>query len=386
MLFANSLLISDYKVRIALDATCLSDRPSGARQRFVGIYRNLIRDLPEVQFVVFEPKGLDVVGCLGPAANLKARQTPFSFDGKFRRFLTNRLSWSGLSKGEEFDLLEGFHLPLSGLKAKHRMLTIHDIRRLTMDWNLIGRWSFAVALGHAVRRVDALVVVSDFMKSELMPYAGGLPIYSIPNGIDESSFVCPSPLALSDFRRKFDVPSKFILAVGHFEARKNYLNLIDALLSLRADLEDLHLVIIGNDNGYRTLIESHIAKKGLKNRVALLSGLNDQDVRCAYKLSTLFIFPSYYEGFGIPIIEAMAMGKPMALSDLPVFRELTQNRGVYFSPNNSFEMAKAIRQVLSSRQLQEEQINFGRRRACDFQYRKISAQYKKLYQNLLGLP
>ena len=104
----------------------------------------------------------------------------------------------------------------------------------------------------------------------------------------------------------------------------------------------MNLVIVGNDSGERKAIQERIDSAKLSANVTFLSGLSDLEVRCAYKLCSLFVFPSSYEGFGIPILEAMAAGCPMVLSDIPVFREITQDKGVYFPHDDVEAMAAAI--------------------------------------------
>ena len=121
----------------------------------------------------------------------------------------------------------------------------------------------------------------------------------------------------------------------------------------------------------------------LSDHVTILSGLSDLEVRCAYKLCSLFVFPSSYEGFGIPILEAMAAGAPMVLSELPVFREITQDQCVYFPYNDPNLMARAIDKVLSSDSEKDRLIQYGNKRVQDFSFKKISMDLVNVYKTLL---
>src|SRR5262249_36150905 len=148
--------------------------------------------------------------------------------------------------------------------------------------------------------------------------------------------------------QKYALEDEFILAVGHLERRKNYLRLIDAISRLREGGCHSSLVIVGNDSGSKNAIEHRIASKNVSNHVKILSHVSNYELICLYKLCGLVVFPSAYEGFGIPILEAMAARRPIVLSDIPVFREITQNRGVYFPYHDVETMAEAIHNVLHS--------------------------------------
>jgi glycosyltransferase involved in cell wall biosynthesis len=143
------------------------------------------------------------------------------------------------------------------------------------------------------------------------------------------------------------------------------------------------LVIVGNDSGERKAIEEKIQSCKLTAEVQLFSGLSDIEVRCFYRLCDLFVFPSTYEGFGIPIIEAMAAGCPMVLSDIPVFREITENLGIYFRYDDADNFAWAISKVLSSSSERTRQIEYGHERVKAFSFKSLAAQLQNLYSTLL---
>ncbi len=143
-----------------------------------------------------------------------------------------------------------------------------------------------------------------------------------------------------------------------------------------------NLVIVGNDSGERQAIEERIESAKLTSTVKFLSGLSDFEVRCIYKLCSLFIFASSYEGFGIPILEAMAAERPMVLSDIPVFREITQDKGFYFPHCDAEAMAVAIETVLSSSSESARLVGHGKKRVKDFSFQSVSGQMASLYKEL----
>jgi len=257
------------------------------------------------------------------------------------------------------------------------------LRRLHQDTAWQSRTAFRLALTRAISQTDMLVTVSEAMKQELLPYCGRTPICVIPNGLEDVAMdLQPAPSALAVFKHKYALPDRFLLAVGHLERRKNYPRLIEALAHLRNSGTDCHLLIVGNESGERATLEAHIAAFGLNGIVTILSGLSNLEVGCAFALCELFVFPSTYEGFGIPILEAMTAGKPMALSDIPVFREITGGQSAFFSPLDPYDMARVIQRVLASRPDHISLMNHRFERLKPYSYSSIATRYESLYRKL----
>ena len=370
-------------MKIGLNATCLNDRPSGARQRFFGIYRELVKCLPEVEFVVYEPADCRIGSWFNGTPNVSAQCTPLPSDGRLRKFLSGLGYWRKALSTERFDFFECFNQPLVKAPCGRTLLTIHDVRRIHPHWSGWERLVYKAALARDLRAADHVITVSQAMKDEILGFFPGASVSVIYNGLEASEFDAITEADLLTVRQKYELPETFVLAVGHFERRKNYLRLIDAMAQIRDRGSSCNLVIVGNDSGDGKATLERIRFANLTGQVRILSGLSDFEVRCAYKLCSLFAFPSSYEGFGIPILEAMAAGCPMVLSDIPVFREITENRGVYFPHDDSGEMATAIESVLASTSERERQVKYGYDRVQDFNFKSLAGQLAKLYRTLL---
>jgi len=368
-------------MRIGLNATCLTLKPSGARHRFVGIYGDLVKSLPDVEFVVYEPKDCRVCSWMYSQPNVIVKRTPLS-GGRFNKFLLGLGYWRYTLPREKFVIFEGFNLPLVKSPTGRTVLTIHDIRGLRPESGYLERTAYSVFLENSLRAADHVVTVSHAIKRDILDLFPEIPVSVIYNGLDVKGFAAITELELHMFRCKYGLPERFLLAVGHLERRKNYLFLIDAMARLRDRGSDCNLLIVGNDNGERKVIEERIESANLAGSVTILSGLTDIEVRCAYKLCSLFVFPSLYEGFGIPVLEAMAAGRPIVLSDIPVFREITQDRGVYFHPDDVESITASILTVLSSGAVRENLIAYGRERVKAFSFQNLSAQLASLYRSL----
>ena len=129
-------------------------------------------------------------------------------------------------------------------------------------------------------------------------------------------------------------------------------------------------------------IKNLIIKLRLSNNIKVFSNLNDFEVRCFYKLAKLFVFPSIYEGFGIPLLEAMASGLPMVLSNTEVFREITENKYSYFDHYDSLSIANRIKFILLNKSIQKQMILYGKKRVNNFtlnvQRKTINNFYNKI--------
>jgi glycosyltransferase involved in cell wall biosynthesis len=367
-------------MKVGLNATCLNDRPSGAKQRFLGIYGSLFNLLPDVEFVIFEPRDCRVADWFPSQPNLSKRETPIPSLGRAGKLLKGCNYWKRSLASENFDAFEAMHMPLTRPSKGKTLLTIHDIRGATKENSFAKRKLFSSVLRNALKRADHVVTVSNTVRSEILSFYPNTPVSVIYNGVDSSAVQSVTQQAIDALRTKYDLPREYILAVGHFEKRKNYVKLIEAIALLKQRKFDSSLVIIGNDSGELVSLKKLISDMNLNDNISLLTDLSNDEVRCAYSNCALLAFPSSYEGFGIPILEAMAAGKPMALSDLEIFREITQNQSVYFDEGNVESMADAIEIGLCSQQVRDDMVEYGFHRVHDFEFGHLANSLCKLYR------
>jgi len=290
--------------------------------------------------------------------------------------------WPKSLEAEKFDVLEGFHLPLVRSPTGHTVLTVHDIRGLRENNRPSARALYKRVFERSLQKADHVITVSEAIRAEILSIYPATSISVIHNGIDVDAYENISDSEMAIVHHKLGLPENYLLAVGHFESRKNYGRLVDAIAKLHESGSKLHLVIIGNDSGELSLIRKRIEALGLTEYVVILSSLTDFEVRCVYKLCSLFVFPSVYEGFGIPILEAMAAKRPMVVSDIPVFKEITQGKGAYFSHEDSESIARSIDEVFSSSNERSRLVQYGNDRVLDFAYERISMTLEQLYRSL----
>ena len=140
------------------------------------------------------------------------------------------------------------------------------------------------------------------------------------------------------------------------------------------------LIIAGKDIGMKKQLIKLINKLNLQNDVSILTNLNDDQVKLYYNNCSLFVFPSKYEGFGIPILESMFHNKPFITSDILPFKEITENKLNYFSPDSPISIADNIFQLLNNREQQEKIISYSKSRIKDFDYNNLAFKLLDLYK------
>jgi glycosyltransferase involved in cell wall biosynthesis len=369
-------------MRIAINATCFSNRPTGARNRFVGIYGKLFQLLAHDEFYVYEPVDIRISTWFPPRSNVHFIATGQRSELPGQRYLSGKLFWSSELKRLKPDVFETSHLPLVRSPVGRTIQTIHDIRYLRHPelYSVFRRLINQTVLRTALNRADLIVTVSHAMRKELLEFHPKANVRVVYNGFDGSTYGLLSDQKAREIAQKLKVPPNFLLSVGHLEKRKNYPRLLQALKRINQRGHDFHLVIVGNVGDEMAEIHRQIALLDLSKNVQILRYLEDPELRALYSLCRLFVFPSSYEGFGIPILEAMASGCPFVLSNLPVFREITEDRCVYFDPHNTESLAEVLLRTLQSGLEMKKIADYGAKRVKDFEYENIALEVAKIYR------
>lgn len=370
-------------MRVGLNATVFNDRPSGAKQRFIGVYGALIRQNPDWVFVVYEPSDCRVADWFDGAPNVVARQTPIASSGRFQRMWKGSAYWRQAFKTDALDVFEDFVLPMTNHPSVPSVLTIHDLRPIAHGEPWLARLAAKAVMHRAFSRADRIIAVSNAVKDEILAFHPSASVSTVYNGVDPDDFASPGAAAIADVRERYGLAEPYVLAIGHLETRKNLGLLVEAIGALRDAGTPRPLVIVGNDGGLREAIRARIAELELASSITMIGGADDATVRALYGGCELLAFPSRYEGFGIPILEAMAAGKPMVLADTPVFRELTLGEGRYFPVDDAKAAAAAIEHVWCDLGERERQCRFGDARVRDFGFDVLASQIATIYEELV---
>ncbi len=238
----------------------------------------------------------------------------------------------------------------------------------------------------SLREADGIVTISEFTRKALIgrfglredkvktTYLGLSHVHKQELGTD----------AGQDGRRKFGLPAEFMLFVGASEPRKNLPRLIDALAVIHERYMRLPLVLVGRPGAGHAALLNRIKARGLEPWVKMLGYLPEDDVRSLYRAASIFIYPSLCEGFGLPLLEAMACGLPVAASGVSALPEVGGDAALYFQPEDPEDMAAKIILLLKDKGLRESLKAKGRERAKVFTWEKTAEETLDFYQAIAG--
>jgi len=236
----------------------------------------------------------------------------------------------------------------------------------------------------SIRRADKVIAVSEFTKNEIIKYYAtpSEKIEVICNSIGENFLQNYTGEKLKEIRKKYNLPEKYLLYVGTLQPRKNIPFLIRAFAKTKEKMPKHKLVLVGSKtaHNYDTAIDAEITRLNLQNDIIFPGYVEVSELLAIYKLADIFIFPSLYEGFGIPILEAMSAGIPVVASDIPVFREVAQEVAEYFHPESLDELEKAVYNTSINLKLRNNLINSGKARINLFSWEKSAQKTLAIYQ------
>ncbi|WP_108212928.1 glycosyltransferase family 4 protein [Pontibacter mucosus] len=267
----------------------------------------------------------------------------------------------------DFFLSPHFNVPMLPVKAKKRVVLIHDLFHLAANnISSVHKLYAKALLQSAINRSDSIVTISEFSLSEMrrLLKTGSKTIHKISLGVDKSVFYKRQDSSLeAKVIQKYNIPSNYILFVGNVKPHKNLRNLIIAFQKIDfSRFTDLKLVIVGKKEGFITgdITLLHLIKElGLQDRVLFTGFVDSEHLPLIYNLATLFVFPSLYEGFGLPPLEAMATGCPTVVSAAASIPEVCQDASLYFDGTNPEDIASTINLALQDNDLRETLILKG---------------------------
>ncbi len=238
----------------------------------------------------------------------------------------------------------------------------------------------------SLRRADGVIAISRFTRDDLLEKYSLDPakVTVIYLGTNRRFQVKTSTAFQSVLRQKYDLPSEFLLFVGALEPRKNLSTLVDALKILHDRGRRIPLILAGHKGSDLARIQARIAEHGLGPSVRILDYPPDEDVQGLYSLATLFVFPSLCEGFGIPLLEAMASGVPIAASRAAALPEIGADAALYFDPSSAEQMAEILQQGLEDEEVRARLIERGRNRIQDFDWRRSAQETLEFYRKVTG--
>lgn len=265
------------------------------------------------------------------------------------------------------------------------IVTIHDLIfiRYPQNFGLIDRLIYGIKTKYACQHANRIIAISEQTKRDIIAFYKTDPdkIEVIYQSCDDSFKSMATEELKKQVKEKYQLPAKYILNVGTIETRKNLVALIRALK--RID-EDYKLIVIGKRTSYFKLVEDEIQKLNLQNRVTFLQHIPFTDLPVIYQMASVFAYPSVFEGFGIPIIEALYSNVPVVAATGSCLEEAGGPNSLYVQPDDHIALSKAINSILKNPSLKTDMIEKGLNYVQKFNNENISRQMIELYLKTLG--
>jgi glycosyltransferase involved in cell wall biosynthesis len=302
--------------------------------------------------------------------------------------------WLGQLAGVGFDRLlpdaELYHATehlLMPLRQVPTVLTVHDLifKLFPRYHKRLNYWFLNAAMPLFVRRADAIIAISQATRRDLMAHYGTPP--EKITVVYEAAAPCfrpPPPQAVAAIRVRYGLPERFLLTVGTIEPRKNLARLLEALVRLRQRYPDLYLVVVGSRGWLYQGFFQRIAELGVQDVVHLPGYVPDADLPAVYGAATLMVMPSLYEGFGLPVLEAMACGVPVVCSRAASLPEIGGAAARYFDPTDVEDMTQALDQVLADAELRAAMVAAGLEQAARFSWDRVARETMAVYERVLA--
>jgi len=234
-----------------------------------------------------------------------------------------------------------------------------------------------------IRMAAAILTPSEFSARAIQRVYGtpSEKVHVVHNGVASSFRPVVREMARAEVCRRFGVPGPYVLTVGDLQPRKNQVGLISAFEDLMRERPDLphHLVMAGKGNWHAAHVRRRASVSPLRGRIHFPGFVPDEALLHLYAGCDLFVFPSFYEGFGIPIVEAMACGRAVVCSDASATAEVADGAAILFPPSDTKAMATAMRDVLVDGELRMRMERLGQQRASQFQWKTAAERTLDVY-------
>lgn len=357
---------------IGIDASRANhNQRTGVEEYAFQIIQNWKKIIPEdVRVILYTDKPLQ-----GELASLPVNWTQKVLKWTPRRLWTQiRLSWEMLWHMPDILFIPAHVFPI--IHPKRTVMTVHDIAavRFSESYNWFERWYSVWSAKFAVRHLWQVIVPSDFVKKEIIQIfslSEKNNLVVIAHGYDNNFLESLDYLQKESRLKKYQIQRPFIVSVGRLEEKKNTIGIIKAFEKLKNS--DLKLVLIGKTGYGYEKVEKVVENSLNKDKIIIPGWVAKSDLPAILSLASVFVYPSFYEGFGLPVLEAFASQVPVVASGGHCLEEVGGEACLYVNPNNIEEISDCINKIIFNSELKDKMIQMGRERLENFSWKK-SAQ------------
>jgi len=265
------------------------------------------------------------------------------------------------------------------------IVTVHDLAFLKFPerFSAARRFYYRTSMVRGARRAAHVIADSESTRQDLIGL-GGIPagrITVVHLGVDKTFAPVNNTAAAARVREKYSLPDRFFLFVGTIEPRKNVACIVEAYTQLASDL-DIDLVIAGRRGWKFGSLYRQIERAELTDRIFMPGRIDDEDLPALYSCAEAFVWPTIYEGFGLPLLEAMACGTPVISSDIDVVREVVGDAAVLIDPRAPEELTDAMRRVVSAGDVRDDLVRRGIARANKFPWEQTATRTLAVYERV----
>lgn len=371
-------------MRIGFDAKRAAQNKTGLGNYSRFVLQALADTAPQNEYVLYVPSERKQ-GLLDTLKGNFVRRFPGK--GLWKKFSSLWRVW-GVTADVRQDGIDIYHglsneLPLNIRKAKNvkSVVTIHDLifLRYPECYPLIDRTIYDYKFRKACQRADRVIAVSECTKRDIVQLYHINPekIDVVYQGCDERFKTPASEAVKAEVRALYALPERYILYVGSIEKRKNLMLLAKALLRLD---ETYQVIAVGKHTPYADQVTAFLQEHGLQNRLRMIHGVPFAHLPAFYQLATTFVYPSRYEGFGIPLLEALNSGVPAIGAHGSCLEEAGGPCSLYVAPDDDAALADAIRRTYEDEDLRRRMISEGREYAKRFEPEHIAHRLLDIYQ------
>ena len=375
-------------MRIGFDAKRAYQNFTGLGNYSRDLIENLIEFYPSNEYMLFAPKENK-----NPRLNyLSTHKSVSSIFPETPLNKTFKGLWRSINMEKsiiknEIDLYHGLSNEIPRIKSHNipYVVTIHDLifKRYPRNYRNIDRKIYNAKFKYAVKHADLTIAISDQTKNDIVDYYDVNPekikvIYQTCHKNFRKEY---SSELLHHIKKKFNLPDQFILNVGTIETRKNLISIINAMTLMKIKVP---LVVVGKKTKYMNFINIQLKKlKFDTSQIIFLHDVSVEDLPGIYQLSSLFVYPSIFEGFGIPILEALCCGIPVITTKGGCFSEAGGKYSMYVDPLNMEELAHKMDECLTYSKKREKMIIKGLLHAKRFEPENLSKELMQAYRGLL---